>query len=53
VDAQMLAEVAGLLGKSVKVLICGPTPFVESVAAILADAGIPAPQIKTEHFWTE
>lgn len=50
VDAQMLNEVAGPLGKSAKVFVCGPTPFVESVAAILADAGISAPQIKTERF---
>ena len=50
VDAQMLNEVAGPLGKSARVFVCGPTPFVESVAAILADSGIPAPQIKTERF---
>lgn len=50
VDAQILNEVVGPLGRSAKVFVCGPTPFVESVAAILSDAGIPAPQIKTERF---
>ena len=50
VDAQMLAEVAGPLGRQVKAFICGPTAFVEAAADSLAGAGIPAAQIKTERF---
>ena len=30
--------------------ICGPTPFVESVAGLLIEAGQPAEMIKTERF---
>jgi len=50
VDTQMLAEVAGPLGKQVKVFICGPTAFVEAAADSLAEAGTPVAQIKTERF---
>lgn len=50
VDSAMLDEVAGPLGKQVKVFICGPTAFVESAADSLAQAGIPPAQIKTERF---
>ncbi len=50
VDADMLKEVVKPFGKQAKVFICGPTAFVETVAAGLVKAKIPAAQIKTERF---
>jgi ferredoxin-NADP reductase len=54
VDAQMLAEVAWppALPSSGRPLayVCGPTSFVESVAAGLVGLGYPAGQVKTERF---
>jgi ferredoxin-NADP reductase len=50
IDAQMLGEVAGPLGRSAQVFICGPTALVESAANSLVKIGIPAGQIKTERF---
>jgi ferredoxin-NADP reductase len=46
----MLAEVAGPLGPSVQVFVCGPTALVETVANDLVEIGVPATQIKTERF---
>jgi len=50
IDAQMLAEVAGPLGRGAQVFICGPTLLVEAAANGLVQTGIPAIQIRTERF---
>jgi ferredoxin-NADP reductase len=50
IDGAMLKEVAGPLGRSVQVFICGPTLLVESAANELAKIGVPANLIRTERF---
>jgi len=50
IDAPMLREVAGPLGKGAQVFICGPTLLVESAANGLVQTGVPASQIRTERF---
>jgi ferredoxin-NADP reductase len=50
IDLVMLREVAGPLGQSVQVFICGPTALVETAANQLVQTGLPAGQIKTERF---
>ena len=50
VDAQMLAEVAWPAGQGPLAYVCGPTSFVESVAAGLVGLGYPAGRVKTERF---
>ena len=50
VDEAMLKEIAGPLGRSVQVFICGPTLMVEAAAAALVKLGINANQIRTERF---
>jgi ferredoxin-NADP reductase len=50
IDQDMLKEVAGTLGKSVQVYICGPTLLVESAADSLVKVGIQPDQIRTERF---
>jgi ferredoxin-NADP reductase len=50
IDRQMLQEVAGPLGRHPMIFICGPTQMVETAAAALVQAGIPANQIRTERF---
>lgn len=50
IDQDMLKEVAGPLGRSVQVYICGPTRLVESAANTLVKLGIPSNQIRTERF---
>jgi len=50
IDQPMLREVAGPLGKTPQVFICGPTLLVESVANALVQIGIPAAQVRTERF---
>ena len=50
VDAPMLAEVAGPLGPTPRVYVCGPTPFVEVAANALVRIGISQAQIRTERF---
>ena len=42
VDAALLAEVAWPAEQDPRVFVCGPTPFVESVAADARRAGLPA-----------
>jgi ferredoxin-NADP reductase len=46
----MLREVAGPLGPSVQVFVCGPTALVESVANDLVQIGLLPGRIKTERF---
>jgi ferredoxin-NADP reductase len=50
VDEQMLAEVAWPAAEGPLAYVCGPTSFVESVAAGLVGLGYPAGQVKTERF---
>ena len=50
IDQQMLQEVAGPLGASPSVYICGSTLLVESAANSLVQLGIPAERIRTERF---
>jgi ferredoxin-NADP reductase len=50
IDGQMLAEVAGPLGSTPRVYICGPTLLVEAAANGLVQTGIAPAQIRTERF---
>jgi ferredoxin-NADP reductase len=50
VDAQMLAEVAWPPERRPMVYVCGPTPFVESVAGSLVTLGHDPGRIRTERF---
>jgi ferredoxin-NADP reductase len=50
VDGQMLAEVAWPAREGPLAYVCGPTSFVESVAAGLVGLGYPAGRVKTERF---
>jgi ferredoxin-NADP reductase len=50
VDRQMLAEVAWPTADRPLAYVCGPTSFVESVAAGLVGLGYPAGRVKTERF---
>jgi len=50
VDSQMLAETAWPASSMPSAFICGPTPFVESVAAALVILGYPPASVKTERF---
>ena len=50
VDAEMLGEVAWPAEQDPRVFVCGPTPFVETVAGTLVELGHPPQQIKTERF---
>ena len=50
VDRGMLTEVAPAPSERPLVYVCGPTPFVEAVAATLVDIGHEPLRIKTERF---
>jgi ferredoxin-NADP reductase len=50
IDQAMLAEVAGPLGTSPRVYVCGPTLFVEAAANGLLATGIVPNRIRTERF---
>ena len=50
IDQDMLGEIAGPLGKSLHVYICGPTLLVESAANTLVKIGVNSNQIRTERF---
>ena len=50
VDRDMLEEVVWPAASTPRVFVCGPTPFVESVADILVGLGHAAQRIKTERF---
>jgi ferredoxin-NADP reductase len=50
VGPAQLAEVAWPAGDAALAYVCGPTPFVESVASALVELGYPAGRIKTERF---
>ena len=50
VDQQMLAEVAWPAAQAPLAYVCGPTSFVEAVAAGLVALGYPPRRVKTERF---
>ena len=50
VDASMLQEVVWAPSEHPLVYVCGPTPFVETVAEALVELGHDADRIKTERF---
>jgi ferredoxin-NADP reductase len=50
VDAQMLTDVSPAPGARPHIYVCGPTPFVESVASELVRLGHEPVRIKTERF---
>jgi ferredoxin-NADP reductase len=50
IDDEMLAEVAPSPEQGPLTFVCGPTPFVESVATALVELGHDAGRIKTERF---
>ncbi len=50
VDAEMLTETAWSASSMPSAYVCGPTPFVEAVAAALVLLGYPATSVKTERF---
>jgi ferredoxin-NADP reductase len=50
VDGEMLAETAWPASSMPSAFVCGPTPFVESVAAALVLLGYPTTSVKTERF---
>jgi ferredoxin-NADP reductase len=50
IDAGLIAEAAFAASQNPACYICGPTPFVETVASLLSNAGYPESRIKTERF---
>jgi ferredoxin-NADP reductase len=50
VDQQMIADVAWPVARAPLAYVCGPTNFVEAVAADLVALGYPALTVKTERF---
>jgi ferredoxin-NADP reductase len=50
VDGAMLSETAWPASSAPTAFVCGPTPFVESVASALVLLGYPASSVKTERF---
>jgi ferredoxin-NADP reductase len=50
IDAGLIAESALPARQNPACFVCGPTPFVETVAALLGDAGYDSSRIKTERF---
>ena len=50
VDAALLAQVAWPAGANPLAFVCGPTNFVEAVAAGLVNLGYPPERVKTERF---
>jgi ferredoxin-NADP reductase len=50
VDEQMMAEVAWPVAQAPLAYVCGPTNFVEAVAADLVALGYPPQRVKTERF---
>jgi ferredoxin-NADP reductase len=50
VDGQMLGETAWPASGMPSAFVCGPTPFVESVAAALVRLGYPTTGVRTERF---
>jgi ferredoxin-NADP reductase len=50
VDADLLREAGVPPAREPRIFVCGPTPFVESVASALVALGHPAERVRTERF---
>jgi ferredoxin-NADP reductase len=50
VDVELLREVAWPAAENPLAFVCGPTSFVETVAAALVELGYPPARVKTERF---
>ncbi len=50
IDRAMLEEVSWAPSDAPHAYVCGPTPFVESVATLLVDLGHTASRVRTERF---
>jgi ferredoxin-NADP reductase len=50
VDREMVASIAWPASARPLAFVCGPTPFVESVASLLVDAGYEPSWVRTERF---
>jgi ferredoxin-NADP reductase len=50
VDADLLREAGFPPGQEPRIFVCGPTPFVESVASALVELGHAPERIRTERF---
>jgi ferredoxin-NADP reductase len=50
VDADLLRETGFPPAQEPRIFVCGPTPFVESVASALVALGHPAERVRTERF---
>jgi ferredoxin-NADP reductase len=50
VDAALLREIAWAPDDDTRAFVCGPTSFVETVAAGLVELGYPPARVKTERF---
>jgi ferredoxin-NADP reductase len=50
VDADLLREAGFARAQEPRIFVCGPTPFVEAVAAELVELGHPPERVKTERF---
>ena len=50
VDQRLLAEAAWPAERNPLTFVCGPTPFVETVASGLVELGYPAGRIRTERY---
>jgi ferredoxin-NADP reductase len=50
VNAALLADVAWPISRRPMAFVCGPTAFVETVAAALVGLGYPADKVKTERY---
>jgi ferredoxin-NADP reductase len=50
VDADLLREAGFAPAQEPRIFVCGPTPFVETVASELVDLGHPPERVKTERF---
>jgi len=50
VDSALLSQVAWPADQKALAFVCGPTPFVETVAAALVGIGYPPDRVKTERY---
>jgi ferredoxin-NADP reductase len=50
IDRALLAELAGPSKAAPRAFVCGPTPFVESVATLLVELGHDPARVRTERF---
>jgi ferredoxin-NADP reductase len=50
VDRAMLGELGPEPAREPHIYVCGPTPFVETVASVLVDLGHEPARVRTERF---